>query len=423
MTDPRVNPIAQTEHIGRMSHMRLLCPVCQSEVAVDSFVYRCDKCDEALELRHDLENLQGRISLRAFERRPWNLWRYSELLPITGPVRISLQEGGTPLHQGKKLGEKLGLDHLYLKDETRNPTGSFKDRGSSVGISKAVELKARAVGCVSTGNMAASMAAYAARAGLRNFVLIPTGTPVEKMVQTMICGSMLIAVKGEYPETYRMGLEASVRHRIYMVHSDAPFRVEGQKTVAYEICEQLGWSVPDFVLVPTSSGGNISSLWKGFREMHRLGVVDSLPSMICVQSEGCSPIVTAFKSGKDIVQPFSKSDTLAQSISNPDPPSGKRVLRLLRDSKGFALSVTDQEVLEAQRLVARTEGLFVEPASASAIAALVKSSRTGMVDDSDRIVCVLTGSGLKDVRSATRLLAKPLKISSPRDLDRILGQM
>jgi len=423
MTDPRVNPIAQTEHIGRMSHMRLLCPACQSEASADSFVYRCDRCDEALELRYDFDDLRRRISPQAFESRPWNLWRYSELLPITRPATVSLQEGGTPLHHSKRLGEKLGLDYLYLKDETRNPTGSFKDRGSSVGISKAVELKARAVGCVSTGNMAASMAAYAAKAGLKNFVLIPTGTPVEKMVQTMVCGSVLIAVRGEYPEAYRMGLEASMRHRIYMVHSDAPFRAEGQKTIAYEICEQLRWGVPDSVLAPTSSGGNISSLWKGFTEMHELGITDSLPSMVCVQAEGCSPIVTAFKSGKDVVQPFSKSDTLAHSISNPNPPSGKRVLRLLKDSKGFALSVTDQEILEAQRLVARTEGLFVEPASASAIAALVKSSRAGMVDESDRIVCVLTGSGLKDVRSATRLLAKPLEISSPRDLDRILSQV
>ena len=414
--------MAQCNYDGKTSHMRLLCPACQSEASVDSFVYRCDKCDEALELRYDLEDLRGRISPRALESRPWNLWRYSELLPIIGPARISLHEGGTPLHQSKRLGEKLGLEHLYLKDETRNPTGSFKDRGSSVGVSKAVELKAEAVGCVSTGNMAASMAAYAAKAGLRNFVLIPTGTPVEKMVQTMICGSMLIAVKGEYPETYRMGLEASVKHRIYMVHSDAPFRVEGQKTIAYEICEQLEWSVPDLVLVPTSSGGNISSLWKGFREMHELGIIGNLPSIVCVQAEGCSPIVTAFRSGNDIVQPFSKSDTLAQSISNPDPPSGKRVLRLLKDSRGFALSVSDQEILEAQRLVAETEGLFIEPASASAIAALVKSSRTGMVDGSDRIVCVLTGSGLKDVKSATRLLAKPLEISSPIELDNILSQ-
>lgn len=405
-----------------VTRVRLLCPVCQEESEADGFVYRCEKCDEALELHYDLENLQGKISTRTFESRPWNMWRYSELLPVNGRARISLEEGGTALHRSRRLEERLGLQHLYLKDETRNPTGSFKDRGSSVGVSKAVELKAGAVGCVSTGNMAASMAAYAAKAGLKNLVLIPTGTPPEKMVQTMICGSVLIAVTGEYPETYRMGLEASVRHRIYMVHSDAPFRVEGQKTVAYEICEHLGWNAPDFVLVPTSSGGNISSLWKGFKEMHELRLVAHLPSMVCVQAEGCSPIVAAFKSGKDTVQPFVKLDTLAQSISNPDPPSGKRVLRLLRDSKGFALSVSDQEILEAQRLVAETEGLFVEPASASTIAPLVKLLESGMIARSDNIVCVLTGSGLKDVKSATHLLTKPLEISSARELENILSR-
>jgi len=406
-----------------MSHMRLLCPVCQREAGADSFVYRCENCDEALELRYDLERLLGRVSPRTFESRPWDLWRYSELLPVNGHARISLEEGGTPLHRSRRLGDRLGLEHLYLKDETRNPTGSFKDRGSSIGVSKAVELKAKAVGCVSTGNMAASMAAYAAKAGLKNLVLIPTGTPVEKMVQTMICGSKLIAVAGKYPETYRMGLEASVKHRIYMVHSDAPFRVEGQKTAAFEICERLEWSAPDFVLVPTSSGGNISSLWKGFKEMHDLGIVARLPSMVCVQAEGCSPIVGAFKSGKETIQPFSKIDTLAHSISNPDPPSGSRVLRLIKDSKGFALSVTDQEILKAQRLIAETEGLFIEPASASTIAALRKCMESDMVENSDKIVCVLTGSGLKDVKSATQLLTKPLEIGSAMELESVLRQI
>jgi len=402
--------------------MRLLCPICQGERDIDGFVYRCERCDEPLEVQYDLENLKERRSPRTFEGRPWNMWRYSEILPVDADGRISLEEGGTPLHLGRRLGEKLGLERLYFKDETRNPTGSFKDRGSSVGVSKAVQLRANAVGCVSTGNMAASVAAYAAKAGLRSLVLIPTGTPVEKMVQTMICGSALIAVRGEYPETYRMGLEASAKHRIYMVHSDAPFRVEGQKTVAYEISEQLGWNSPDRVLVPTSSGGNISALWKGFKEMHQLGLVSHVPSMVCVQAEGCSPIAASFGSGKDAVHPFAKSDTIAQSISNPDPPSGRRVLRLLKDSKGHAMSVTDQEILEAQRLVAETEGLFVEPASASTIAALVKLAESGVIGRSDRVVCVLTGSGLKDVKSATRLLKKPIEIGSARELENVLSQ-
>lgn len=402
--------------------VRLLCPVCENESAVNGFVYRCQKCDEALELHYDLEKLQDKISPRTFQSRAWNMWRYSELLPVSSTERISLEEGGTPLHRGRILAERLGLEHLYLKDETRNPTGSFKDRGSSVGVSKAVELKARAVGCVSTGNMAASMAAYAAKAGLKNYVLIPTGTPVEKMVQTMICGPVLIAVEAEYPETYRMGLEASMKHGIYMVHSDAPFRVEGQKTVAYEIYEQLEWSVPDFVVVPTSSGGNISSLWKGFKEMKELGFVADLPSMVCAQAEGCSPIVAAFKSGRAIVQPFAKSNTLAQSISNPDPPSGKRALRSLRDSKGLASSVTDQEILEAQRMIAETEGLFVEPASAATVATLTKSVEAGIVERSDKVVCVLTGSGLKDVKSAARLLGRPHEIGSARELESVLSQ-
>jgi threonine synthase len=413
---------AQSTRGGKARHMRMLCPSCRSAVSPDDFAYRCNRCDEALEILYDLEGLREEVSTESFESRPWDMWRYSELLPVARLGRISLQEGGTPLHEGKRLGGRLGLGKLYLKDETRNPTGSFKDRGSSVGISKAVDLNARAVGCVSTGNMAASMAAYAAKAGLKNYVLVPTGAPVEKMVQTMVHGAVLIAVSGEYPKTYRMGLEASARHRIYMVHSDAPFRVEGQKTIAYEICEQLDWTVPDYVVVPTSSGGNISAIWKGFKEMYKLGIIGCLPSMVSVQAEGCSPIVEAFKRGSETIQPISNPGTLAQSISNPDPPSGRRVLRLLRDSKGLALSVSDQEILEAQRLLAETEGLFVEPASASAIAAVVEMSRNGTIDRSDRVVCILTGSGLKDVKSAMRLLSKPLEVNSQEELDRILGQ-
>jgi len=397
------------------------CAKCGRTYPVDEMVYRCVRCDYPLEVRYDYDEVATKLSKKLIRKREWTIWRYNELLPIQDLSKVvSMSEGGNFLHKSVRLAERLGIKKLYLKDETRNPTWSFKDRGSSVGISKALEIGARAVGCVSTGNMAASMAAYAAKAGIKCVILIPSGTPLEKMAQMLICGAEVISMGRPYPEIYKVGLEISKEYGIYWVHADAPMRIEGQKTSSYEICEQLGWKAPDRVIIPTSSGGNISAHWKGWKELSLIGFIEKFPSMVSIQAEGCCPIVKAFKDRKEFIEPFKKARTIAQSISNPDPPSGQRALRLLKESKGIAEAVSDRELLDAQKILAETEGVFAEPAGAASIAGLKKLLEEGVIDKNEEIVCVITGAGLKDVKSTMKVCGKPIKLKSWEECQQLL---
>lgn len=391
----------------------LECAECGRTYPVDEMVYRCEGCDYPLEVRYDYDKIATMVSRERFRDRKWTMWRYRELLPIGDPSKIvSLDEGGTPLLRASRLGEAMGLKNLYLMDETRNPTWSFKDRGTSVGVSKALEIGAKAVGCVSTGNMAASTAAYAAKAGIKAVVLIPSGTPTEKIVQMLICGAEVVAIKAPYPRIFEVALESSREYGIYMVHSDAPMRIEGQKTTSYEVCERLGWEAPDHVVIPTSSAGSISAQWKGWRELQELGLIEALPAMAAIQAEGNAPIVKAFKGGRDHVEPTKEPKTIAHAIANPDPPSGRRALKILRESEGVAEAVSDREILKAQRLLARTEGLFAEPAGAVPVAGAKRLLEQGLIERGERVVCTITGAGIKDVESAMTGCGKPRELES-----------
>jgi len=393
--------------------LEMECSRCGRTYSIDEIVYRCATCNYPLLVRYDYDEIATRISKKLIKNREWNIWRYKELLPIKDLSNVvSMNEGGTALQKSVRLAERFGIKNLYLKDETRNPTWSFKDRGSSVGVSKALEIGANAVGCVSTGNMAASMAAYAARAGLKCVILIKSGTPLEKIVQILICGAKVISVEKSYPEINEAGLEISKEYGIYWVHADAPMRIEGQKTTSYEICEQLGWSVPDKVIIPTSSGGNISAHWKGWKELNSIEFVENLPSMVAIQAEGNCPIVKAFKAKQEFVEPFKEARTIAHSISNPDPPSGQHVLKILKESEGVAEAVSDGELLDAQKTLAETEGIFAEPAGVASIAGLKKLLKEGAIDVDETVVCVITGAGLKDVKSAMKIAGEPFELKS-----------
>jgi len=396
-----------------VENMEMKCSKCGKTYSINEMVYRCVRCDYPLEVEYNYDAIASKIGKNEMKGRKWTVWRYRELLPIENPLHIvSLEEGGTPLWKSERLANELGVKNLYLKDETRNPTWSFKDRGSSVGVSKALEIDAKAVGCVSTGNMAASVAAYAARAGIKCIILVPSKTPLEKMVQMLISGAQVFSTDKPYPELCKVGLEASREHGIYSLHNDAPMRIEGQKTSSYEICEQMRWKVPDKIIVPTSSGGNVSAHWKAWKELRSIGFVEELPSMVVAQAEGCCPIVKAFKQGKEKTEYFENPKTIASSIANPDPPSGERVLKILRESEGLAEAVSDQEMLEAQKLLARTEGLFAEPAGAAPIAALKKLLEQGKVERDEVVVCVVTGAGLKDTKTAMKACGEPIRLSS-----------
>jgi threonine synthase len=294
----------------------------------------------------------------------------------------------------------------------------------TVGVTKAVELGVKSVICASTGNTSASLAAYAAKAGLQCAVLIPSGKiAYGKLAQAIIYGAKVIQVRGNFDQALEIVFKLSGKHRyVYLLNSINPFRIEGQKSLGFEICEQLDNKPPDRVIVPVGNAGNISAIWKGFTEFHNLGFVKTLPKMTGIQAEGAAPIAQAIKTGSQEIKPVSKPETIATAIRIGAPVSWKKAVNAIRDSGGTAETVTDEEILEAQKSLSRLEGLFVEPASASSIAGLKKLVENGTIDKDERVVCVTTGHGLKDPDVAVRMSEKPLEVDAEIEaIERVIG--
>ncbi|MCW4046005.1 MAG: threonine synthase [Candidatus Bathyarchaeota archaeon] len=391
------------------------CINCGSKYAIDEIVYFCHKCGDLLEVKYDNGELERAAKKSEWRNAPLSVWRYRDFMPIRDASKIvSLNEGGTGLHRCRRLGEKLGLKQLYVKNEGENPTGSFKDRGMTVGVTKAVELGVKAVICASTGNTSASLAAYAAKAGLQCAVLIPSGKiAYGKLAQAMIYGAKVLQVRGNFDQALDIVLELSEKHgSIYLLNSINPFRIEGQKSLGYEICDQLNGEAPDRIVVPVGNAGNISAIWKGCREFHDLGLVKEVPMMTGIQAAGSAPIAQAIKTGSATIVPVNKPETVATAIRIGAPVSWKKALNAIRESHGTAETVTDDEILSAQKLLARVEGLFVEPASASSIAGLIKLVDSGTIDKDERVVCVTTGHGLKDPDTAFKVSEKPVEVDA-----------
>jgi threonine synthase len=342
--------------------------------------------------------------------------QYREFLPVTDktPV-VTLLEGNTPLVRTKNLAEAINpkLD-IYLKFDGANPTGSFKDRGMTMAISKAVEEGSKAVICASTGNTSASAAAYAARAGIKAFVLIPEGKiALGKLAQAMMHGAKVIQVEGNFDEALKIVREVSDKYPVTLVNSVNPFRIEGQTSAAYEICDALG-GPPDFHALPVGNAGNISAYWKGYKRYKENGKINSLPVMNGFQAAGAAPIVLG--------HPVEKPETIATAIRIGNPASWKTAVAARDESGGVIDMVTDEEILEAYRLVAATEGIFCEPASAASIAGVIKLNKAGYYKGSARIVCTLTGHGLKDPDTAIKVSKKPLSVKGTLDeVVKILG--
>lgn len=381
------------------------CFVCDARFPLDRIIYTCERCGGVLEIALD----PGESANAPFEGR--GVWRYAPLLAADSSRRVTMMEGDTGLHRCDRLGERLGIPALYLKNEGENPTGSFKDRGMTVGLTRAVELGVAAVACASTGNTSASMAAYAARCGLRAIVLIPAGKVARgKLAQAVVHGAEIVQVNGNFDDAMRLVHELSVTHgEIYLLNSINPFRLEGQKTLAYEVCESLG-RCPDVVVLPMGNAGNISAIWKGFREFRAAGRIDRLPRMIGVQAAGAAPIVKTLADGSDTCR-VDGPETIATAIRIGAPVNWCKAVAAIRESGGRADVVTDDEILQAQRDLARIEGRFVEPASAAPIAYLRRYGLT----DAETVVCVATGHGLKD--SDAVLGAKPDMRSAEPTLD------
>jgi len=402
-----------------------VCIGCGKKYTVDEIVYSCKRCGELLEIEYDYDLLEAKLKKSNWQKLPLSVWRYKDFMPIRDPSKIvSLNEGGTGLHSCQRLANLLGVKHLYVKNEGENPTGSFKDRGMTVGITKAAELNVQTVICASTGNTSASLAAYAAKAGLQCIVIIPSGKIAQgKLAQAMVYGAKVVQVRGNFDQALKTVLELSERHReVYLLNSINPFRVEGQKSLAYEICDQLNRKPPDRVVVPVGNAGNISAIWKGFTEFHKLDLIKKLPKMTGIQAEGAAPIARAIKTGKNEITPINEPETIATAIRIGAPVSWKKAVRAIRESGGTAETVTDKEILEAQKMLARTEGLFVEPASASSIAGLKKLLETKEIDKNEVVVCVATGHGLKDPDIAIKISEKPLTVDAEAGfIEKLLG--
>ena len=332
--------------------------------------------------------------------------QYREFLPVSEatPV-VTLNEGNTPLILADRLRQRLGLTcEVYLKYEGANPTGSFKDRGMTLAMSKAVERGAQAVICASTGNTSASAAAYAARAGLKAFVLIPEGKiALGKLSQAMFHGASVLQIRGNFDDALKIVREISQKHPIILVNSLNPDRLEGQKTAAFEVCDQID-EAPSHLFIPVGNAGNITAYWRGFREYHRAGRVSRLPGMIGWQAEGAAPIVRG--------QVVERPETIASAIRIGNPASWKGALEAAQQSQGQIDMVSDEEILDAYSLLARIEGVFCEAASAASVAGLARWAKAHGFSPSDRIVCILTGHGLKDPDTAVKRSPKPASVEA-----------
>ncbi len=364
----------------------------------------CDYCFGPLEVAYDYERIAATVSRARIEAGPRSIWRYRDLLPVDDEHPVDLGAGFTPLVRADRLAAELGLGELWIKDDTANPTGSFKDRVVSVALTKARQLGFKVAACASTGNLANSVAAHAARAGMASVVLIPHDLEVAKVTMTAVYGGTVVAVEGSYDDVNRLCAELTSEHPswAFVNVNVRTYYAEGSKTLAFEVAEQLGWEAPDHVVVPIASGSQLTKVAKGFAELGRVGLLPEVPAVRVsgAQAEGCSPVATAFAEGTDAIRPVRPS-TIAKSLSIGNPADGWYALAAIRESGGSCAAVTDQEILDGIRLLARTEGIFAETAGGVTIACLAKLAAQGVVRRDERVVALVTGHGLKTVEALT----------------------
>jgi threonine synthase len=388
-----------------MTMDRFECLACGPHLSRDPYSPFCPGCGETL----FVEAAPRPGGRRIREERTLALERFIDFLPLEriDPL-LSLGEGATPLVRLDRVSRALGLPGLYAKNETQNPTGSFKDRGTAVAVQKAVALGAKRIGTVSTGNMAASTAAYGARAGLETYVLLKEGTSAASLQAAGIFNPRLVAVEGDYGAVFNASLGIGKKLGITFMNSIDPYRMEGYKLTAFEIFLQLGRRAPLTVIVPLSSGGHLLGLMRGFADLEREGLIAAYPQIVGVQAENCAPLARAFEKGLAAYERLAPGPTIAHAIANPTPPAGNTVLRLIRERGGLITAVSDDSMLEAQRELAADEGLFGQPESAATFAALKKLAAAGRFRAGDgAVVLVLTGSGLKSLHLLT---AAPVEV-------------
>ncbi|HZO28983.1 MAG TPA: threonine synthase [Chloroflexota bacterium] len=390
----------------------LQCREC-GELYPAEAIHVCEMCFGPLEVAYDYDVIGNRVSRESIAAGPKSLWRYKALLPIESDRYVDSQAGFTPLVQAANLGKALGLKNVYVKNDTVNPTFSFKDRPVSIASSKALELGFDTLACASTGNLAGSVAAHAAKAGMRGVVFIPADLEPSKISGALAYSPTLVAVDGNYDDVNRVCSEIADRYRWAFVNINMrPYYSEGSKTLAYEVAEQLGWRLPDRVIVPIASGSLFTKVWKGFQELSKVGLIDgsvTLPKMVGAQALGCSPVVTAWDANTLEVEPV-KPMTIAKSLAIGNPADGYYSLKIMKQSGGVATSVTDDEIIEGMKLLARTEGIFAETAGGVTVAVLKKLAAAGQVDPDELIVVYVTGNGLKTQEALVGQLNDPVHV-------------
>jgi threonine synthase len=373
----------------------------------------CDDDYGPLEVDYDYDAIREVVSRGKIEMRPFNMWRYRELLPIDGEPTVGPLVGGTPLVRADRLAEVLGVEKLWIKNDAVNfPSLSFKDRVVSVALSKAKELGFTTVGCASTGNLANSVAANAAQAGLESYIFVPHDLEPAKIIATTVYGAKLVGIRGTYDEVNRLCSQIADRYRWGLVNVNLrPFYAEGSKTYGYEIAEQLGWRTPRHVVAPMAGGSLIGKIHKAFGELHRLGLIEEPNCKIYgAQATGCNPITGAVKNGYDTHRPVRRPATIAKSLAIGDPADGYFAIKVMRETGGWGEDVSDPEIAEAMLLLARTEGIFAETAGGVTLAAARKLIEQGRIPRDEEIVVCITGNGLKTQDAVAELVQKPIVI-------------
>jgi len=401
------------------------CIGCGEEYALPNDLFTCKRCGGNLQVVYDYEMIRGQFSRKDLEdNTDHSMWRYTPLMPFEHePERPPVHIGWTPLYRAERLGRKLGLKNLFIKDDGRNPSASTKDRASAVVIAKSLETSgAQIIACASTGNAASSLACLAAPMGIHAVIFVPETAPAAKVAQLLVFGASVIMVRGTYDDAFDLCLQASEEYGWYNRNTGYnPYTREGKKTLAYEVCEQNGWQCPDWVFVPVGDGNIISGVWKGFRDLHGIGFIDRLPKLVACQAEGSDAVTRAFDSD-GVIKPV-EGRTVADSIAVSMPRDGEAAVQALIQAGGPAFRISDNEILAAIPEMARETGVFAEPASAVSLAALRGALNADIIGDDETVVLLVTGNGLKDVDSAMLSVGKPLIIEPDmEEVRRVLSE-
>jgi len=403
----------------------LKCRECGQDYEIAA-VHVCETCFGPLEVEYDYEAAARSISRKKIESRAPNLWRYRELLPVESEPKIGLYSGYTPLVRAERLAEVLGVKELWVKDDSVNhPTFSYKDRVVSVAATKALELGFDTVSCASTGNLANSVSAHSARAGLRCFIFIPDNLERGKVIGSAIYRPTTVAISGNYDDVNRLCTEIADKYQWAFVNINVrPFYTEGAKTYGFEIAEQLGWRLPRHVIVPTAGGTILPKVAKSFEELVRVGLVKETPWKIySAQAAGCAPVVNAIHRGSELIEPV-KPNTIAKSIAIGNPADGFYVLEAVRQSGGWGEAATDEEIVAGIRLLAETEGIFTEPAGGTTVAVTKKLIEQGRIPPDESIVISVTGNGYKTLEAVLDVCEAPFPIAARLDeFDRLYDSL